>query len=493
MNLMPRFGGAEECMSKITDSKDAAAAQQKTEWQAYVEDFRSAGHQTVDWIAEYLSNVAEMPVLAQTKPGDLLDALPKSAPEKGEPFDVILRDFDRLVMPAVTQWNHPRFFAYFACTGSTPAILGEMLAAALNTNGLHWKTSPAVAELEQRALDWLRQWIGLTDEWFGIVYDTASTSSMHAVVCARELIDSEARTAGSRNDLILYTSDQSHMSIEKGAIAVGVGQKNIRKVPSDAEFRMRPDALAKMVEEDKRAGKRPFCVVATVGTTSSTSIDPVAQIADVVEKHGLWLHVDCAYAGAAAILPEQRHIMAGVERAHSLVFNAHKWLLTPIDLSAFYTRRPDILRRAFSLTPDYLKTQDDPRAHNLMDYGVPLGHRFRALKLWFVMRYFGRERIEAMLRSHIQWAKDFAALVDAHPKFERAAPVPLSVVCFRYKGSDDENKAMMERVNASGRVFIASTVLNGKLTLRLAIGNLETGWSDVQEAWELLQNAAENI
>jgi aromatic-L-amino-acid/L-tryptophan decarboxylase len=480
--------------SKIPDSKDAAtAAKSAADWQAYVEDFRRAGHQTVDWIAQYLTNVSEMPVLAQTKPGDLLDALPKSAPEKGEPFDAILRDFDRLVMPAVTQWNHPRFFAYFSCTGSTPAILGEMLAAALNTNGLHWKTSPAVAELEQRALDWLRQWIGVPEGWFGIVYDTASTSSMHAVVCARELIDPEVRTAGSRNDLVLYTSDQSHMSIEKGAIAVGVGQKNIRKVPSDAEFRMRADALAKMVEEDKRAGKRPFCVVATVGTTSSTSIDPVPQIADIAEKHGLWLHVDCAYAGAAAILPEQRHIMAGVERGHSLVFNAHKWLLTPIDLSAFYTRRPDILRRAFSLTPDYLKTQDDPRAHNLMDYGVPLGHRFRALKLWFVMRYFGRERIEAMLRSHIQWAKDFAALVDAHSKFERTAPVPLSVVCFRYKGSDDENRAILEEVNASGRMFIASTVLNGRLTLRLAIGHLETKWSDVQEAWELLQKAAKEL
>jgi aromatic-L-amino-acid/L-tryptophan decarboxylase len=480
--------------SKIPDSKDAAtAAKSAADWQAYVEDFRRAGHQTVDWIAQYLTNVSEMPVLAQTKPGDLLDALPKSAPEKGEPFDAILRDFDRLVMPAVTQWNHPRFFAYFSCTGSTPAILGEMLAAALNTNGLHWKTSPAVAELEQRALDWLRQWIGVPEGWFGIVYDTASTSSMHAVVCARELIDPEARTAGSRNDLVLYTSDQSHMSIEKGAIAVGVGQKNIRKVPSDGEFRMRADVLAKMVEEDKRAGKRPFCVVATVGTTSSTSIDPVPQIAEIAEKHGMWLHVDCAYAGAAAILPEQRHIMAGVERAHSLVFNAHKWLLTPIDLSAFYTRRPDILRRAFSLTPDYLKTQDDPRAHNLMDYGVPLGHRFRALKLWFVMRYFGRERIEAILRSHIQWAKDFAALVDAHSKFVRTAPVPLSVVCFRYKGSDDENRAILEEVNASGRMFIASTVLNGKLTLRLAIGHLETKWSDVQEAWELLQKAAKEL
>jgi aromatic-L-amino-acid decarboxylase len=479
-------------MSKTTDQKDeAVAAKQQADWQAYIEDFQRAGHETVDWIARYLNNVADMPVLAQTAPGQLLDALPSSAPERPESFADILRDFDRLIMPAVTQWNHPRFFAYFACTGSTPAILGEMLAAALNTNGLHWKTSPAVAELEQRALDWLRQWIGLPEEWFGIVYDTASTSSMHAIVCAREMADPQARTEGSRNDLVLYTSDQSHMSIEKGAIAVGVGQRNVRKVPSDSEFRMRTDALSGMVEEDKRAGKQPFCVVATVGTTSSTSIDPVPQIAEIAEKHGLWLHVDCAYAGAAAILPEQRHILAGAERAHSLVLNAHKWLLTPIDLSAFYTRRPDILRRAFSLTPDYLKTQEDPRAHNLMDYGVPLGHRFRALKLWFVMRYFGRERLETMLRQHIQWARDFAALVDAHPKFERVAPVPLSVVCFRYQGSDDENRTIMEKVNASGRVFIATTVLNRKLTLRLAIGNLETTWKDVQEAWELLRNAAE--
>ena len=478
----------------MTDSETGtAAAPKNSDWQSYVEDFRRAGHETVDWIAQYLANVAEMPVLAQTKPGDLLDALPQSAPEQGESFAAMLRDFDKLVMPAVTQWNHPRFFAYFACTGSTPAILGEMLAAALNTNGLHWKTSPAVAELEQRALDWLRQWMGLADEWFGIVYDTASTSSMHAIVCAREFVAPEARTEGSRNDLVLYTSDQSHSSIEKGAIAVGIGQQNVRKVPSDSEFRMRADVLAQMIEEDKRAGKRPCCAVATVGTTSTTSIDPVPQIADLAEKHGMWLHVDCAYAGAAAILPEQRHIMQGVDRAHSLVINAHKWLLTPIDLSAFYTRHPDILRRAFSLTPEYLKTQDDPRAHNLMDYGVPLGHRFRALKLWFVMRYFGRERIEAMLRSHIQWGKDFAALVDAHPKFERTAPAPLSVVCFRYKGSDDENRAIMEKVNATGRVFIASTALHGKLTLRLAIGNLQTTWKDVQEAWDLLTQAAESV
>jgi aromatic-L-amino-acid decarboxylase len=459
------------------------------DWPAYVEDFRRAGHETVDWIAQYLTSVGDSPVLAQVKPGQLFDSLPSSAPQQGESFDSILRDFDKLVMPAVTHWNHPRFFAYFACTGSTPAVLGEMLAAALNTNGLHWKTSPAVAELEERSLDWLRQWLGLPEGWFGIVYDTASTSSMHAIVCARELVAPEARSEGSRGDLTLYTSEQSHSSIEKGAIAVGLGQKNVRKVPVDSEFRMRADALSAMIEQDKAAGKRPCCVVATVGTTSSTSIDPVAAIVDIAEKHGLWVHVDCAYAGAAAVLPEHRHILAGAERAHSLVFNAHKWLLTPIDLSAFYTRRPDILRRAFSLTPEYLKTQEDARAHNLMDYGIPLGHRFRALKLWFVMRYFGRERIEAMLRDHIRWAQQFAALVDAHPKFERVAPVPFSVVCFRYKGSDQENQAIQERVNQSGRVFISGTVLNGKFVLRLAIGNLATTWQDVQEAWGLIEKA----
>src|SRR6266513_1082099 len=451
----------------------------------YVEDFRRAGHATVDWIAEYLEHAGDYPVLPNANPGDLIDALPRSAPDEGESFEALLRDFDQLVIPAVTHWNHPRFFAYFACTGSTPAILGEMLAAALNTNGLHWKTSPAVAELEQVALDWLRQWVGLREGWFGIVYDTASVSSFHAIACAREMIAPEARVEGSRPDLVLYTSEQSHSSIEKGAIALGIGQRNVRKIPVDSEFRMRADALRDLIDRDRAAGLRPFCVVATVGTTSTTSIDPVPQIAEVAEQHGLWLHVDAAYAGAAAIVPEHRHIMAGVERAHSFVVNAHKWLLAPIDLSAFYTRRPDVLRRAFSLVPEYLRPQEDPRAHNLMDYGVPLGHRFRALKLWFVMRYFGRERITQMLRNHIHWAQRFAELVEADGRFERVAPVPFSVVCFRYKGSDEQNRQILDRVNASGRVFISHTALNDGVVLRLAIGNLATTWDDVAEAWRL--------
>src|SRR5499433_3637868 len=283
-------------MNKPTDSKDVAAMPK--DWPEYVADFRHAGHQTVDWIARYFDTVAEMPVLARTKPGELFDALPASAPAQGESYDALLRDFDKLVLPAVTQWNHPRFFAYFACTGSAPAVLGEMLAAALNTNGLHWKTSPAVAELEERTLDWLRQWLGLPEGWFGIVYDTASTSSMHAIVCAREMVAPEIRTEGGGGNLTLYTSEQSHSSIEKGAIAVGLGQDNVRKVPVDSEFSMRTDALAAMIDEDTAAGKRPMCVIATVGTTSSTSIDPLPAIVDIAEKHKMWVHVDAAYAGA---------------------------------------------------------------------------------------------------------------------------------------------------------------------------------------------------
>ena len=456
-------------------------------WTNYVGEFRRAAHEAVDWIAEYLNNTRDYPVVSMNTPGELVDALPRSGPERGESFDAILRDFREKVIPAVTHWNHPGFMAYFACTGSTPAVIGEMLAAALNTNGLHWKTSPAVAELEQVSLGWFREWMGLSDQWFGMVFDTASVGSMHALAAARELVAPEARESGTPPGLVMYTSEQSHSSIEKGAIAIGVGQKNVRKVPVDAEFRMRPDSLARMVEQDVKAGLRPFCVVATVGTTSTTSVDPVAKIADVAEKHGMWLHVDSAYAGPTAIMPEYRWIFDGVERSHSLVVNPHKWLLTPIDLSAFYTRRPDILRRAFSLTPDYLKNQDDPRAVNLMDYGVPLGHRFRALKFWFVLRYFGRERLAASLRAGIDLAQKLLQEIRKDSRFEIAAPAPFSTVCFRYKGSDQDNVAILERVNASGKYYISQTKLHGETVLRVAIGNLGTTWEDVSGCWKMIQ------
>jgi aromatic-L-amino-acid decarboxylase len=480
-------------LKPIGPKHSPAATNEQSSWNEYVEDFRRAGHEAVEWVAEYLANPGQHPVVAQTKPGDLVDSLPRSAPREGESFQAILEDFDRVIMPAVTQWNHPRFFAYFACTGSTPAILGDMLAAALNTNGLHWKTSPAIAELELVALDWLRQWMGSAEGWLGIAYETASESNMHAIAAAREFVAPEMRVNGSQPNLVLYASEQSHSSVEKGAIAVGIGQGNVRRVPVDNHFRMRADALARMVEQDLAAGKRPCGIVATVGTTSTASIDPVPEIADVAEKHGLWLHIDAAYAGAAAILPECRYIMNGVERAHSFVVNTHKWLLTPIGLSAFYTRRPDVLRQAFSIEPPgYLRTEKDARAHDLMDYGVALGHRFRALKLWFVMRYFGLEKFQAVLRSHIEWAQRFAGLVESHADFERVAPLSLSVVCFRYKGSDEQNRAILEKINSTGRVFLISTVLHGKLVLRMTIGNLATTWEDVEEAWDLIQEAAKS-
>ncbi len=467
---------------------------ESADWDAYVEDFRRAGHRTVDLAADLLARMRQYPVVPAVHPGELVDSLPRHAPEKPESFDAILRDFKSQVLPAVTHWNHPGFLAYFGISGSTPGILAEMLSAALNTNGLHWKTSPAVAELEQVALGWLRQWLGLPPEFFGIIYDTASVSTFHAIVCAREFVAPEMREQGAVAGLTLYTSEQAHSSVEKGAIAAGLGQKHVRKVPTDAEFRMRPDALERMVAEDVQAGLRPCCVVATIGTTSSTSVDPVASIVPIAERYGVWLHVDAAYAGPCAILEEKKHLFAGMERAHSVVTNPHKWLLTPIDLSAFYTQRPDILRQAFSLVPEYLRASEDPRAVHLMDYGVPLGHRFRSLKLWFILRYFGRQGVTRILRHHMALAQQFARWVDADPRFERVAPVPFSVVCFRVKpkdgkASDDLNRAVLEKVNADGRIFLSHTSLNGQIVLRVAIGNLRTSEEDLRVAWELLKEA----
>ncbi len=458
----------------------------------YIEQFRRAAHQAVDWIAEYLRDPRKYPVVSRNKPGELIDALPKSAPEHGESYELILRDFEKLILPAVTHWNHPDFFAFFATSSCAPAIVGELLTAALNTNGLHWKTSPALVELEQVTLGWLRQWMGLPGEWFGIIYDTASVGSLHAIAAAREFVDPEAHARGSLGNLVLYASDQSHSSIEKDAIALGIGQDNVRKIASDAEFRMQPRLLAEAIQQDLAAGRKPFCVVATVGTTSSTSIDPVPEIADICERHKLWLHADAAYAGVAAIVPEKQHILKGCERAHSYLVNPMKWMFIPVDLNAFYTRHPDVLRRTFSLVPEYLRTAGVEREINLMDYAVPLGRRFRALKLWMTMRYYGREGIVRMLRAHLEWAQRLATLVDQDPQFERVAPVPFSVVCFRYKGTDDENRAIVAKVNETGRAYIGPTVLAGRVALRIAIGNIGTTWDDVAQCWELVRAAAKN-
>ena len=454
------------------------------------EEFRRYGYQVVDWIANYLENIRDYPVLPSVKPGDLVDRLPDSAPDHGEPMEAILADFEKLIIPGITHWNHPRFLAYFAISGSAPGILGEMLAAALNVNGMLWKSSPAVTELEQVTLGWLREWLGLPREFFGIIYDTASIASMHGIAAAREKADPESRTLGSHGNLTLYTSEHSHSSIEKGAIALGIGQDNIRKIGVDPQFRMRTDLLRDAIERDAAAGKKPFCIVATVGTTSTTSIDPVPEIADIAEQYGLWLHVDAAYGGAAAAAPEMQFVLKGAGRAHSLVMNPHKWLFTPVDLSAFYTREPAILRRAFSLIPEYLKTAEDPRAVNMMDYGVQLGRRFRSLKLWFVLRYFGREGIAEVIRRHMEYAQKFATLVRNDLDFEVAAPVPFSLVCFRYRGTDEQNRTLMDSINSSGLAFLSHTVLDGRFVLRLAIGNLETKWDDIEQVWNYLRDWA---
>ena len=458
-----------------------------------VEEFRRTAHEIVDWIADYLQDIRQYPVLPDVEPGDLIDALPASGPERGEPMEIILKDFRTLVAPGITNWNHPRFLAWFANTGSAPGILGEMLAAALNVNGMLWKSSPAATELEQVTLGWLRQWLGLPEQFFGIIYDTASTSSLHALVAARELASPEARSQGTPQDLTLYVSEHAHNSIEKGALTIGIGQRNVRHVPADGEFRMQPEVLASMIEEDRRSGKRPFCVVATVGTTSIASIDPVPEIAGIAERYGLWLHVDAAYGGSPALLPEMRYVLAGCEHADSIVVNPHKWLLTPMDLSVFYTRRPEILRRAFALSAVYLDSADGPRALNYSEYGVQLGRRFRALKLWFVLRYFGREGLAAILRQHICLAENFAEMIRGDANFEIAAPVRFSLVCFRARRPDEFNRRLLERVNSSREVFLSGLVVNGRAVLRLAIGNIRTSREDIERVWTLLCQTAREL
>ena len=477
------------------------------------ETFRRYGHQVIDWIADYLTHIDDYPVLSQVEPGAIKARLPETPPEEPQPMERILADLDTVVMPGITHWNHPAFFAYFAITGSGPGILGELVSAALNVNGMLWKTSPAATELEEVALDWLRQMLGLPPQFRGIIMDTASMSSLVAIAAARECVpDLHVREEGlsGRPDaprLRLYTSEQAHSSIEKGAITLGIGQRGVRKIPVDDAFRMDVQALARAIEEDRTAGWRPFCVVATVGTTSTTSIDPVPQIAELCRQHGLWLHVDGAYGGMAAIVPEFRHVLDGCEHADSIVVNPHKWLFTPIDCSAFYVQRPDILKRAFSLVPEYLRTEEEVQVTNYMDWGVQLGRRFRALKLWMVIRYFGRRGLAARIREHIRLGQQVAQWIDAHPDFERMAPTPFSTVCFRarprrFAGDDspqtqaylDElNAALLEAVNATGRAYLSHTKLHGRYTLRLAIGNLRTTEDHVQRAWALLQEHAARL
>ena len=506
---------------------DAAAAGQASArlGDMDAETFRRHGHALVDWIAGYLNHAERYPVLSRNAPGAVRGALPASAPEKGVPFDEIFRDFERLILPGVTHWNHPGFFGYFAISGAAAGVLAEFLSAALNVQAMLWRTSPAATELEEVALGWLRQLLGLPDAFEGVIYDTASIASLHALAAARHHAAPDVRTRGlaGRPDvgpLRVYASEQAHSSMDKAVMTLGLGHEALARIPVDAEFRMRPEALRRAVAADRARGVTPLAVVATVGTTSTTSVDPVPAAARVCEDEGLWLHVDAAYAGAAALVPETRDALAGCERADSFVVNPHKWLFTPFDLSAFYCRRMDALRAAFALTPDYLQTPEAGRVRNLMDTGVQLGRRFRSLKLWAVLRHFGSEGMRERLAEHMRLARAFAGWVDESPHFERLAPVPFSVVCFRAipgevgtngvrtsheafdagasaeaakaggaapaAETDALNERLLDAVNATGEVFLSHTRLHGRFALRLAVGHVRTEERHVRRAWDLL-------
>ena len=473
------------------------------------DEFRRFGHELIDWIAEYFERIEQLPVLSQIQPGDLKAQLPASPPRTGEPMEQIIADVDRLIVPALTHWSHPSFFAYFATSTSAPGIFGELLSAAFDNKAMLWRTSPASTELEEVTLDWLRQMMGLDAGYTGMIYDTASVSSMHAIAAAREGVEQRIREEGmsGRSDLPLlrvYISEQAHSSIEKGVITLGLGQRGLRKIPTDAEFRMDANALTAAIEEDKANGYLPFCIVATVGTTSTSSIDPVSEMIAIGEKYAMWLHVDAAYAGSAAVVPELRHILKGCERADSVAVNPHKWLFTPFDLSVLYCRHMDLLRRAFSLVPEYLRTPEQEKVRSGSDYGIQLGRRFRALKLWMIIRYFGHEGLAARIREHCRLAKVFTSWVEESPQWEMMAPVPLALVCFRacpgIEGVDEPtrnarldvlNEAIMHGVNATGKALLSHTKLNDKITLRLSIGNIRTTERHVRQVWELLNEQLE--
>jgi aromatic-L-amino-acid decarboxylase len=467
-------------------------------------DFRRHGHDLVDWIAEYLEHPERYPVLAQVKPGDITAQLPTEAPEDPQSFGAIMADFERVLVPGLTHWNHPGFLAYFAITGSEPGVLAEFLSAALNQQAMLWRTSPAATELEAVSLGWLRQLIGLPETFEGVIYDTASIATMHALVAAREAAVPSARAKGlaGRPDvprLRVYTSDQANLSVDKAMIAIGLGHESLKKIPVDDQFRMRIDSLEEAIVSDRAAGVLPIAVIPTVGTTVTTSIDPVPAVAAICERERLWLHVDAAYAGVAAMVPSHAHVLAGAERADSVVVNPHKWLFTPFDLSAFYCRRMDVVRTAFALTPDYLRTPEPGPVRNLMDTGVQLGRRFRSLKLWMILRSYGARQLRDILARHIRLAQEFAGWVDAHPDFERLAPVPFSVVCFRWNPTrrglsdleiDTANERLVARVNETGEIFLSHARIGGRVAIRIAIGHLRTTDAHVRRAWELLNSFA---
>ena len=465
----------------------------------------SEGRVILDWIADYLEHPDRYPVLSRARPGEVRAALPASPPSSPEALSDILRDFETTIIPGITHWNHPAFFGYFATSSSIPGILAEMLIATLDVKAMLWKTSPAATELEQLVTDWLRQMLGLQEGWFGITADTASISSMLALAAAREAKPELAireRGMTGRPDLPrlrVYASAHAHSSIDKAALALGLGLENVVHIEADDDFRMKPEALAAAVAADRAAGHLPLACVATVGTTSTSSIDPVPAIAEICRSEQMWLHVDGAYGGMLAIVPEYRHVLTGVDGADSLVVNPHKWLFTPFDCSAFFTKRPEVLKRAFSLVPEYLVTREQDEVVNYMDYGVQLGRRFRALKLWMVIRAFGVDGLIERLREHCALARALASWIEATEGWELMAPVPFGLVCFRYAPKDTSeterdciNEQIMHDVNDGGEAFLSHTRLGGRFTLRASIGNIRTQERHVRLLWDRLRDAAKD-
>ncbi len=466
-------------------------------------DFRKHGHAVIDWIADYLERPDKWPVLPAVRPGELRAVLPQSPPSQGEQMDTILEDFQKLIVPTTTHWNHPAFMAYFANSSTGAGILGETLTAALNVNAMLWRTGPAATELELLTLDWFRQMLGLPAGLFGVIGDTASSNTLYALAAAREMhpelrIREEGMAGrGELPPVFIYCSEEAHSSVDKAVMTLGFGLSSLKKIPTDDGLRMRASALAEAVKRDRREGAMPLAVVATVGTTSTTAIDPVPAIAAICEREKMWLHVDASYGGTAAILPEMRHVLAGSDRADSLVVNPHKWLFTPMDCSVLYTRRPDLLKRAFQHIPDYLVVNDGEDAVNLMDYGVALGRRFRALKLWFVIRHFGVEGLASLIREHIRIARQLSDWIDSDDELERMADVNFSTVVFRHRRSsvpeeklEEHNTRILAAVNATREVYLSHTRVRGSYSLRLAIGNIHTSEAHVRRALDLVREAA---
>ena len=459
-------------------------------------DFRKFGYQIIDQLADYFDEMEKYPVLSQVEPDWLKNSIPASAPETGEDFGNILGDVDKLIMPAVTHWNHPSFHGLFSTSTSSVGVFGEMFTAAFDMKAMLWRTSPASTELEDVVLDWLRQMMALPANFEGIIYDTASVSTMHAIAAAREKAGFHIREQGmsGRGDVPLlrvYASEHVHSSIDKGVITLGLGLRSLRKIECNERFEMIPAKLVEAIEQDIAAGYKPICVIPTVGTTSTSSIDPVDAIADICEKYGIWLHVDTAYAGSTAIVPEMQPLFKGWERADSIVVNPHKWLFTPFDLSVLYCKDLSELKEAFTLVAEYLKTSDEQSVKNGMDYGIQLGRRFRALKLWFVIRYFGREGLIARLREHCRLARLFASWVETSENWELLAPVPFALVCFRAcpTGVDDLNalnEQIMNNINASGEAYLSHTKLNGNYTLRLSVGSIRVEERHLKKVWNIL-------